>query len=190
MLRPTVRLPAVSPLIPALETRAMIVAFRHRLPREASRRGGTGAGLRKDVSLCPVDRQKMVSLSSETGRGVPVRHTSGPATGLATSNSFRGAVDAGAIRHQSSVTLYRKKVPPSPQRNRSCPSTNTERGAGRRHIKLLSHRHFPAPRPSKHQANPRRIFRAWIKAVEAAPNSLAGESERAAPQPFSFARAA
>lgn len=27
-----------------------------------------------------------------------------------------------------------KRAPPSPQRNRSCPSSNTERGAGRRHI--------------------------------------------------------
>jgi len=68
-------IPGVSPLIPARQTCAMIMPFRHRLPREASRRGGTGAGWRKDVSLCPVGCQKMVSLSPETGRGVPVRHT-------------------------------------------------------------------------------------------------------------------
>jgi hypothetical protein len=53
----------------------MIVAFRHRLPREALRRDGTGAGCGKDVSLHPVGDQKMVHLRRLYGAaGVPVRY--------------------------------------------------------------------------------------------------------------------
>jgi hypothetical protein len=122
MLRPTVRLPAVSPLIPAPKTCAMIVAFRHRLPREASRRGGTGAGLRKDVSLCPVDWQKMVSLSSETGRGVPVRHTSGPATGMSKDKPFV----APSMLEQSGIG----RAPPCTEKR--CRHPRRETGVARR----------------------------------------------------------
>ena len=67
--------PRVSPLIPALETCAIIIPFGHRLPREALRRGGTGAGCGKDVSLHPVGVQKMVPLRRLYGAaGVPVRY--------------------------------------------------------------------------------------------------------------------
>ncbi len=50
-----------------------------------------------------------------------------------------------------------KRAPSSPQRNRSCPSSNTERGAGRRHIPYFVPALSSAPAKSTEPADPRRI---------------------------------
>ena len=73
-------------------------------------------------------------------------------------------------RHRSnpvtaSVTLCQKKVPPPPQRDRNCSSTNTERGAGRRHINLLSHGTFQRPGQVNESKPTTDVFRAWPKVV-------------------------